>query len=390
VAGLTDDGKGSVLGTVAAGWFVVLGMRFVVPALLPYVRDELQFSSTVAGVVVSVVWLTYALMQFPAGAMVDRVGERPLLTASLFLAGGSMLAFYLAPGVGAFVLACALFGFGTGLFGSPRATILTRTFRENDGVAFGVVLAAGSMGAAGLPIATTWATGQWGWRTAFGVVAPAFLVLGVVSWVTLPDDGPRAGTDVSLAAVRRAIDNRAIVLAVFAITAMLFAFQGLTAFLPTYLVEEKGLAETTAATVYALLFVSGGLAQWLTGSAADRVGHHRVLLAVAAVSVVPLLVLPFVDGVLALSGVALVLGVRLAAGPLSNSYIVRLLADEVQGTAWGLLRTTFFVVGSLGSVVVGAMADRGLFDAAFVMLAVLTALAAVVYVYLPGRAAAAA
>ena len=103
-----------------------------------------------------------------------------------------------------------------------------------------------------------------------------------------------------------------------------------------------------------------------------------------------MLALPFVDGVLALSVVALALGVRLAVGPLSNGYIVRLLADDVQGTAWGLLRTSFFVVGSLGSVVVGAMADRALFDAAFVLLAVLTAVATGIYVFLPGRASAAA
>jgi len=388
VSGLTDDGKGGILGAVAAGWFVVLGMRFVVPALLPFVREEFAFSSTVAGVVVSVVWLTYALMQFPAGAMVDRVGERPLITGSLLLGGLSMVVFYLTPDIGVFVLACALFGFGTGLFGSPRATILTRTFRENDGVAFGIVLAAGSIGAAGLPIATTWLTEQWGWRTAFGVVAPAFLVLGAVSWATLPDDGASGAVAVSVGAVRDAVANRAIVLAVVAITALLFALQGLTAFLPTYLVEQKGLTERTAATVYALLFVSGGLSQWLAGSAADRFGHHRVLLGVSAVSVLPLVALPFVDGVLALSAVALALGVRLAAGPVSNGYVVRLLAEEVQGTAWGLLRTTFFVLGSLGSVVVGAMADAQLFDAAFYLLAALTAFAAVVYVFLPGRSTA--
>ena len=386
---LTGDGKGTVLGIVAAGWFVVLGARYVVPALLPYVREEFAFSGTLAGAVVSVIWLTYALMQFPAGTMADRVGERPLLTASLLTGGASLLVFYVAPGVGVFLLACALFGFGTGLFGPPRATLLTRTFRENDGVAFGIVLAAGSIGAASLPIATTWFTEQYGWRTALGVVAPVFLVLGAVSWVVLPRDGGGSDVEFSLGAVRAAIDNRAVVLAVFAITVMLFVMQGLTAFFPTYLHEQKGLSETTAASVYALLFLSGGLSQWLAGSAADRFGHHRVMLVVSGVSVVPLLALPFVDGVVALSAVALALGVRLAVGPLSNGYIVRLLADEVQGTAWGLLRTAFFVVGSLGSVVVGAMADRALFDVAFLLLAVLTAVATAVYVFLPRRASAA-
>nr|WP_282594518.1 MFS transporter [Halomarina salina] len=386
---MTGDGKGSVLGTVAAGWFVVLGARYVVPALLPYVREEFAFSSTLAGVVVTVIWVTYALMQFPAGTMADRVGERPLLAVSLLTGGASLLVFYVAPGVGVFLLACALFGFATGLFGPPRATILTRTFRENDGVAFGIVLAAGSVGAAGLPIATTWLTEQYGWRTALGGIAPVFLALGVVSWLVLPDDGGGSAVEFSVGAVRSAIANRGVVLAVLAMTVMLFAMQGLTAFFPTYLHEQKGLTETTAASVYALLFLGGGVSQWLAGSAADRFGHHRVMLAVSAFSVLPLVALPFVDGVLALSAVAITLGVRLAVGPLSNGYIVRLLAEEVQGTAWGLLRTAFFVVGSFGSVAVGAMADQGLFDVAFLLLALLTAVATVVYVFLPDRGTAA-
>ena len=280
MSGLTADGKGRVLAPVAAGWFVVLGARFVVPALLPYVREEFAFSSTLAGVIVSVIWLTYALMQFPAGTLADRVGERPLLVGSLLTGGASLLVFYVAPGVGVFLLACALFGFATGLFGPPRATILTRTFRENDGVAFGVVLAAGSMGAAGLPIATTWLTEQYGWRLAFGVIAPVFLVLGVVSWYVLPGDGGGSNVEFSPGAIRSAIANRGVVLAVLAMTVMLFAMQGLTAFFPTYLHQQKGLSETTAASVYALLFLSGGIAQWLTGSAADRFGHQRVMLGV--------------------------------------------------------------------------------------------------------------
>ncbi|MFB6371951.1 MAG: hypothetical protein ABEN55_02265, partial [Bradymonadaceae bacterium] len=66
-----------------------------------------------------------------------------------------VVAFSLTPVFALFLLACAVFGLGTGLFGPPRATVLTRAYPENDGAAFGLVLAAGSIGAAALPVAAS-------------------------------------------------------------------------------------------------------------------------------------------------------------------------------------------------------------------------------------------
>src|SRR6056297_4051038 len=86
-APLRGDGRGWVLVTVAGGWFFTLGLRFVIPALLPRIKDTFGVGNAAAGLAVTVVWLTYAGMQLPAGAMVDRVGERKLLTASLLVAG---------------------------------------------------------------------------------------------------------------------------------------------------------------------------------------------------------------------------------------------------------------------------------------------------------------
>ena len=68
-------GRGRLVGVVAAGWFAVLGMRFVLPALLPAVRGAFGVDNAAAGAVVSVVWLTYALVQLPAGALTDRTGD---------------------------------------------------------------------------------------------------------------------------------------------------------------------------------------------------------------------------------------------------------------------------------------------------------------------------
>lgn len=57
-----------------------------------------------------------------------------------------------------------------------------------------------------------------------------------------------------------------------------------------------------------------------------------------------------------------------------------------KGTVWGAIRTGLFLVGSFGSLVAGVMVDAGLFNEAFYLLAVLTAVGAGIYSFLPQRA----
>ncbi|MBX0349555.1 MFS transporter [Halomicroarcula pellucida] len=378
-----------MLGAVAAGWFLVLGMRFVVPAVLPTITEEFGLSNAAAGLAVTVLWLTYAAMQFPTGALIDRVGERTLLVAAALLSGAGLLAYFVSATYALFLLATAAFGLGTGLYGPTRGTVLSRTFDANEGTAFGAVMAAGSIGAAALPFVASVATARYGWRIALGGVAPVFVVVALALWLSVSDrptatDGRRLRED--LRAALAGIRNRGLLLAVVGATVMLFVFQAATAFLTTYLVTVKTLDQSTAGGVLSVLFVGGAISQSVTGRLADRYGSPPVLTAVALVSAVPLALLPRLHGELALAAGAAAIGIRMSAGPLSNAYIVDVLPDDVQGTGWGLLRSAFFAVGSLGSTLVGLLADGGLFDVAFYLMAGLTALAALAYLALPHRA----
>jgi len=400
---LRGGGRGWTLAAIAAGWCFVLGLRFAVPALLPAITRDFAVSNAAAGAAVTLLWITYAAMQFPAGALVDRAGERPLLAASAVGAGGAMLVYAVAPTFLVFLAATAAFGLTSGLYGPPRGTAVSRIFAGDDGAAFGAVLAAGSLGAALLPAAATYAAGVVGWRGAIGLTAPAFLVAGVGLWRLVPGrarvdggpDAPEATGDAGrrlravvagrLRDLRLAIATRQVALAVAGVTLMLFAFQGLTAFFTTYLVTVKGLSEATAGALFGLLFLSGAVSQSAGGALAGRFGYGRVLAAVSLAGAAPLVALPFVDGLAALALVAVAIGTRLAIAPVSNAYIVGALPPGVRGTAWGAIRTGFFTVGAFGSTAVGAMADADLFTEAVLLLAAMTALAGLVYLFLPDR-----
>ncbi|MEF8789127.1 MAG: MFS transporter [Haloarculaceae archaeon] len=393
VGRLRGGGRGWALLAIAVGWLFILGGRFLVPAVLPQVKATFDLGNADAGVAITVLWATYALMQSPAGLLVDRLGERRLLAGSLLLSAGAVAALGLAPGFGVFVLGSAAFGFVTGLYGPARGTAISRTFPTNDGAALGAALAAGSVGSAVLPFLAGALVGGFGWRLLVGGMLVPYLAAAAFAWWAVPGREGGASPEPTppaelLGDVGRAVRNRAVLVAVAAVTLMLFSFQGLSAFLPTYLVEVKGFEQSTASALFALLFVGGAVAQALAGNLADRIGERAVLTGSAVLGGAAVAAVPFVGGVLPMAVVVALVGSRLAIAPVSNAYVIAVLPEEVTGTAWGVIRTAFFLLGAGGSTVVGALAEVGLFDEAFLLLAGLTGLAAVLFAFVPSREAA--
>jgi predicted MFS family arabinose efflux permease len=384
-----DDGLGPALATLALGWFLTLGARFLPPAVLPQIRTTFGIGDATAGVAISAIWVGYGLMQFPAGALADRTDERTLLSLSLVLAGGSLGAIGAAPVFPVFLVACGLFGLGTGLYGPPRGIALSNLFAPTPGRAFGITLAAGSLGSAALPFVASVLADGIGWRLAVGLVVPPFLGVAAATWRFVPaDTGSETddGESVPLRrTLRRALTDRQVVVAVAALTLMLFTFQALTAFLPTYLIRAKGVGQGVAGALFGALFVAGAASQLVGGGAVDRYGARAVMVAVTVVTVLSLVALPLVGGLVPVAAVIVLLATQMAVQPVMNSYIIAALPPEGTGTAWGFLRTTFFLLGATGSTVVGALSERGLLDQSFYLLAGVTAVAILCFLLLPAE-----
>ena len=383
-------GRGRTLLAIAAGWLLVQGFRVALPAVLPQIKAEFAVGNATAGFALTVLWFAYAGMQFPSGVVADRIGERRLLLGGIALGTCCLGLFYAAPVFAVFLVACGAFGVGAGLFGTPRDMLLSRTFPETVNTAYTVTFAAGSLGAAALPFVVTALAGRFGWRSAVLALFPLFAAALFGLWRVVPATGRATEGDglsarETVASTARALSDRTVLLASAGMVLFIFTYQSILSFLPTYLVEVKGLDQGFAAALFGLLFVFAAVVQPLAGTFADRYGERPTILALVVLSTVTLLALPFTDAGVALTVLVPVLGVRIAIGPLTSAYVVRELPEAVQGSGWGLLRTVFFGVGSTGSTVVGVFADAGLFDAAFLLLAALTGAIVVCWLLLPSR-----
>lgn len=371
---LWSDGRGWVLVGVAGGWFLSLGVRLVYPALLPYVREAFGFDLTVAGLLLTVLWAAYGLGQFPGGIIGDRLGEGNALVVSTLVSGTMIAVVAVSNTPLVLFLATALFGFSTALFGPARFTILAGIYDERDGTAIGLTLSAGEAGNAILPVAAGVLAAAASWRLGFGVTVPLFFLMALVLFRVVPDRVNRGSVvdDLSISTLRyvaRGIAERSILIVTGVHVLLFFVYQGFTGFYPTYLVEMKGLSTGIAAALFGLFFASGVLVQPIAGAGGDRFGTRPTLYAVVAVTTIALAALPFVEGVPGIVLVTVVASTLVGVTPLTQTFLVNALPDDMKGSGLGLLRTGQIALGATGPLVVGAVADLGYFDGAFLGLA---------------------
>ena len=371
---LWRTGNGWLLLTISAGWLVSLGIRIVYPVLLPNIMTEFEIRFTGAGVLLSALWVAYAMMQFPAGLLADRIGEQRILLASLVSAMSAVVLILVAPAFWVFVGATILLGAGTGLYGPSRVTVLSDIFPDHQNTAVSFSQAAGNAGNAVLPIAAGIISVLLGWRYGFGYFVPAFLlvIVGVVRYV--PTRTSVAPENVSGTAylhdLKRSLNDRTVCYAAGIMFCILFYYQGITGFLPTYLIEVKGLQQSVVSVIYGSFFAVAIGLQFLAGAVADRYNERRAISLFVIPGAVGAVGLPFVGSDWAVISLVLLSASILGAIPPANTNIVLQLPESLQGSGYGLLRSLYIGLGATAPPLVGYLGDMGAFDAGVFLLGV--------------------
>ncbi|MFB6156466.1 MAG: nitrate/nitrite transporter [Haloferacaceae archaeon] len=372
VADLRRDGSVGVLLVVSLGWFLTLGVRIIYPALLPRITTEFGVGNAAAGLLVGALWTTYALLQFPGGALADAVGERFVLGASVLLSAGAVVGIVVSRSLPSFVAATVLLGLGTGLYGTTRITVVAAAYDRMETTAISVSQAAGNLGNVALPAGAGAVAAALGWRYGFGYTVPLFLLTAAGVWAFVPRRASAAAGDEPFRETMATVATAVRTPRVLAVTALLslnmFLYQSVTGFLPTYLVAVKGLDPGAATTLYSLFFAAAIGLQFLSGVVADRRGNPAAIALFVGLSVPAFVLLTVVESFPALVGTVLLLSCLLGAMPPVNAAGVGAVPERIRGSGFGLLRTAYIAFGAAGPPAVGLLADAGRFDAAFLGL----------------------
>lgn len=364
--------------TVATAWGLLVGARMIYPVILPYLQESFDLSLTVAGILVTILWLCGAIGQLPSGLLADKYSERAIMVASPLVVALAIGLVVVVPTAAVLFVATAFWGLGHSMYPVARITFLSKLYSERLGSALGVTMATGDVGQTVLPPIATVLALTLVWQASLGFMMPLLALAGAFVWMTIPtrDTSERAAETHSLreaTAVLGEIRNPAMLFMTGILLLYIFIWQSFTAFYPTYLIQMKSLSPTMASVLFGFFFAVGVVVKPVAGAAYDRIGMRGSLVGVLAPPVAGFALLPFVDSTWFLVVITAFISTMLGSGVVTQSYVAESFSEEVRGAGLGVVRTITATLGATGPVAFGVVADYGYFNEGYMMLAVIMA-----------------
>ena len=171
-----------------AGYYVSYVYRMVNAVLAPTLAREFDLSAGGLGLLSSVYFLGFALVQLPVGLAFDRFGPRRVnaLLMLVAVAGGAWFAH--AESAAAAIAARALIGIGVSgcLMASFTAFVLWYP-PERIATMNAIAFSAGAVGAMTATVPLEMLLRVWPWRDAFMLIVAATLLVSLVLWFWVPE-----------------------------------------------------------------------------------------------------------------------------------------------------------------------------------------------------------
>ncbi|HEY4000416.1 MAG TPA: MFS transporter [Candidatus Xenobia bacterium] len=392
-------------GRVRWGMALLLGLGVVISyfdrinmsvAALP-LSQAYGLNGQQTGLLLSSYLWSYALMQIPVGALLDRFGVRRLLGGATFLWALATLATSAAPTLPTLILARVLLGVAEAPAFPGAAKAVSLWFpRQERGLATSAFDAAAKFSnVIGTPLVGA-VVGWAGWRAGFWMTGLLTAAYGVLFWQRYRDpvDHPRleASERAYIAAGGGQVEARAALPALASIRYLLaqrpvwglmlgfgaygYSFYMLISWLPTYLAEtfhmdvlKSGLYTAVpwgVATVTDVV-VGGWLVDRLIAQGHDATRVRKTLLAAGMLLGLAVVGAAFThDPRVAVAWIAVALGGLAFAAPVGWSLPGLIAPPELVGTLGSLMNLANNAMGALSPIVTGWVYDKtGSFAMAF-------------------------
>ena len=372
-------------------FFQALTKNLFPPLLLP-LREAFLIDNAQAGLLVTLVFLGYALARFPSGILADQIGcTKTVLIGSAAMAF-SFVGVSLSPGYPTLAVMTFILGVSSGIYvtaGYTLAVIIGS--RERAATATAAFESFGIMAGIISPVLVTFFVIFLNWQLLFIAVGLLLVVITVLFYSNRQrsnqieldhnrqnginndrrqgKEGSRdrlwaaAGKffrDLSSSAVifRDPVIRRFIIWSTLVGGLGALSWTGINSFIPTFLVEDRGFSYDIANSMYITVSVAGLAAKIGIGWLADRFGNNQVLFFNLILSIAGFFMLTVVTLQWQILLVLVLLGAMcLNTNTLINSYVLRSMPPRYQGAGFGLFSTAYTAIYSLGPYLTGFLSD---------------------------------
>ena len=365
-------GDAKTVAVVGVGHFFSHFYLLVLPPLFPLLKSELGVSYTALGLLVSAISLATGIFQVPAGYVVDRFGPVMLLAAGLALEACAFLLMGMTSSYGFMLVLVFMAGVGNSVFHPADYTILTAAVgAKRLGRAFSIHTFSGHTGYAAAPLMMAFFAATIGWRA--GLIAAGLAGLAAAGLI-LASRGhlnrsiaPREETS-QVSGEGPGLSGIGMLMSLPVLMCFLFfvllsmGLGGLSSFLVSVLVEERGVTLSAASFALTVMFMGSSLGVLAGGVIADRTHRHGLVAAcgLAGAAAMLLIVGEAALPVIALTMVMALAGFSSGLVAPSRDLIVRAATPEGStGKVFGFVSTGFSVGGVTSPLVYGWVLDAG-------------------------------
>lgn len=280
---------------------IVFFDRQALNALMPFVQPDLQLSGTQIGLLASGLSFTWAIAAFFVGRLSDSLGKRKLLliiatigfSACSFLSGLATSFLFL---FAARLLMGAAEG---GVMPISHAMVASEVNPARRGLAQGVAQNLGSnlLGSFAAPVVLVAFATAFSWREAFYLAALPGLVSAALIWFLLQEPVPApveeaAGDKLS---ILDALKVRNMWICVVVGVLLVAHFVITWAFMPIFLVQERGLDESSMSWVVGSLGIAAAIYSFVVSGLSDKIGRKPVMVVLPFLSLVGPLGILYLD-----------------------------------------------------------------------------------------------
>ena len=174
--------------TLALAYFFVYFHRLSLSVVANDIAREFSVSASVLGLLGSLYFYCYAVMQLPAGLLSDSIGPRRTVTFFLIIASAGSFIFGISPSIEIAFVGRILVGFGVSMVFIPTMKILSQWFRAREfALMAGILNAVGGLGVMAATWLLAWLTTKLGWRVSFELIGGFTLVIAAAVWLIVRD-----------------------------------------------------------------------------------------------------------------------------------------------------------------------------------------------------------
>lgn len=360
---------------------LILGLGFealtkdAIALFLPLIRADLAMTFAQGGTMSAARTLVYALMQVPAGYLADRFGAKRLFVIGVLGTTLFSLHFGMVTEYWQALANQTLSGFFRALLFAPGLSLIIRWFPpERRATVMGLYIAGAVSGGVVIDIVGPLLLAKFSWRFPFLGFSSLGIIASFILWRFAKEPpGNQKGEVVNLREVLQLFRHRVMWVCNVIQFVRLAVFEGIGFWLPSLLIDEKGLSLQITGLLVALRIALSAPSNILGGYASDRLKNPTFIIGLAlTMLMITTALLVVLNNVILLAVVLAINGifVQMYLGPL-YTVPIEIFGTRIVGTSAGF-SNLFAQIGAFTSIyVLGVLKDAsGSFLSGFFAIAI--------------------